>query len=709
MQGKTNAPARIKSERSVVFDPNITMVETGPTPEQENNTAKFVIGASDEDFEEQETLQLPTTHVVPPDGGWGWVVVAASFMCNVVVDGIIFSCGMLLPVLQKEFGVSMSEVSWVSSLLGGFYLIVGPFVSALANAYGFRVVCILGSIVASVAFGISYFATSIYFLQFSFGILGGIGFGCIYVPAVIATGFYFERRRALATGIAVCGSGIGTFIFAPLNAKLISSFGWRYTTLVYAGISLSCAVFGLAFKPLKAGPAPVDDDLEPQGTPLLMRIKRARDEQLRQCASALSMTSMNSKTQSKSNLEESLTAYDAKGSAAVAKAFLERHGGSAHKRYSFPGIVVTNPDTIKEETETPLIEGEKEEGKQLENGAGAKVLDDNKNETELKNMLNVSEHESEAKTPGYPRNKSAPALAQPNAFSAEQHRRPSRLAMRTETARPFYRDDIFYSGSLLRLPEYKSSDTVDKYHQSVTQLPPMEDIAEEEDSESRIRCCPTALTNVIFRIFDFSLLASVTFVVLGIAGFLSLMALFVPFMFLPGYAELQGADDGTKATLVSTIGITNTLGRIICGWISDHPKVDALHVNNFSLMIGGAATMILPFISDQSLLLTYSVAFGVSVAAFASLRSILLVELLGLEKLTNAFGLLLLFQGIAALVGSPVAGAFVDATKSYDVTFYVFGGIFALSGLMCIPLRLIKRWEDNRKEKKLQEANEEKA
>lgn len=40
-----------------------------------------------------------------------------------------------------------------------------------------------------------------------------------------------------------------------------------------------------------------------------------------------------------------------------------------------------------------------------------------------------------------------------------------------------------------------------------------------------------------------------------------------------GFAELQGADEGSQATLVSTIGITNTLGRIICGWISDHPKV----------------------------------------------------------------------------------------------------------------------------------------
>lgn len=63
----------------------------------------------------------------------------------------------------------------------------------------------------------------------------GVGFGLIYVPAVIATGFYFEKRRALATGIAVCGSGIGTFIFAPLNNYLTATVSWRWTLVVYAG------------------------------------------------------------------------------------------------------------------------------------------------------------------------------------------------------------------------------------------------------------------------------------------------------------------------------------------------------------------------------------------------------------------------------------------------------------------------------------------
>jgi len=39
--------------------------------------------------------------------------------------------------------------------------------------------------------------------------LKGIGFGLIYVPSIVSVGFYFEKKRSLAMGIAVCGSGLG--------------------------------------------------------------------------------------------------------------------------------------------------------------------------------------------------------------------------------------------------------------------------------------------------------------------------------------------------------------------------------------------------------------------------------------------------------------------------------------------------------------------
>lgn len=50
------------------------------------------------------------------------------------------------------------------------------------------------------------------------------------------------------------------------------------------------------------------------------------------------------------------------------------------------------------------------------------------------------------------------------------------------------------------------------------------------------------------------------------------------------------------------------------------------------------------------------VFFPYSSACFSGLRSILVVDLMGLEKLTNAFGILMMFQGLAATIGAPIAG-----------------------------------------------------
>ena len=68
-------------------------------------------------------------------------------------------------------------------------------------------------------------------------------------------------------------------------------------------------------------------------------------------------------------------------------------------------------------------------------------------------------------------------------------------------------------------------------------------------------------------------------------------------------------------------------------------------------------------------------------AGYISLTSIILVDLLGLDRLTNAFGLLILFRGAAAIVGSPLAGAVYDATLSYTVPFLMAGCFFFISAI----------------------------
>lgn len=66
------------------------------------------------------------------------------------------------------------------------------------------------------------------------------------------------------------------------------------------------------------------------------------------------------------------------------------------------------------------------------------------------------------------------------------------------------------------------------------------------------------------------------------------------------------------------------------------------------------------------------------------------MELLGLENLSNAFGLSMIFNGLACFVGIPVSGILIDYTGELW-TVFVFGGTsMAVSGLILIPVKQVK-------------------
>ena len=111
---------------------------------------------------------------------------------------------------------------------------------------------IWGSILASLGFLAAAFSHHIALLYFFFGIVSGFGLSLCYVASIIIVAYYFETKRSFATGIAVCGSGIGTFLFAPFTQWLMDSYdGWRGACLILSGIFLNMIICGLMFKELK--------------------------------------------------------------------------------------------------------------------------------------------------------------------------------------------------------------------------------------------------------------------------------------------------------------------------------------------------------------------------------------------------------------------------------------------------------------------------
>ena len=97
-----------------------------------------------------------------------------------------------------------------------------------------------------------------------YGVIGGFGLGLIYLPAVCAVGYYFEKKRALATGISVCGSGVGTFVFAPLGTYLLEQYGWKGANIIFAALCLQCAVFGALMRPLSVDVVVKEDEEDPE-------------------------------------------------------------------------------------------------------------------------------------------------------------------------------------------------------------------------------------------------------------------------------------------------------------------------------------------------------------------------------------------------------------------------------------------------------------
>lgn len=650
--------------------------------------------------------------MAPPDGGYGWVIVFASFMCNMIVDGIAYTFGVFLGEFVSYFGEGKGKVAWVGSLLSGVYLSAGPVVSALANKYGCRAVCIAGSIISCVAFVLSTFSTSVNMLMLTYGVLGGFGFGLIYLPAVVAVGYYFETKRSLATGIAVCGSGFGTFTFAPFANYLLEHFDWKNANLILAGLILNCGIFGALMRPLTY-------PKESKVKPLMQRMYEEKRLQLERGSIGGSYFMVQLPDGTMEKRQKMPINIDPGVHSSLNLEQLAAQSGGFHPVATLPTIAEAkvndsdSPSSPDSQLEIKITRPQRPH-RNSESSEGNPAEFANKNIPRNASQPAFTSHHQ-----GLPKNGSVPSFDRVRKTSQSDRFKPSLSAIKTRSradvegasdetesmfgtskmslsvrepskmVRPMSRKDIFYSGSVTNLREFQSQKSLSSYRNSVISLPKYEKEmrdARDGDAEKgeQYDLCPCfvlpeSFKSAISTMLDVSLLKDPVFMLIGISNVFGMAGLYVPFVYLVDAATINGIDHNSASFLISIIGITNTFGRVFCGYIADFPKVNSLLLNNCCLVISTIAVAATPFCSSYASYVIMAIFFGIAIAGYISLTSIILVDLLGLDKLTNAFGLLILFRGAAAIVGSPLAGAVYDATNSYDIPFFMAAAFFAVA------------------------------
>ena len=116
----------------------------------------------------------------------------------------------------------------------------------------------------------------------------------------------------------------------------------------------------------------------------------------------------------------------------------------------------------------------------------------------------------------------------------------------------------------------------------------------------------------------------------------------------------RGIQADSASFIISLIGVSNTLGRVIVGAFVDLPWVSSLIVTNISLIMSGLCILAFPFCHSYGLFIVVALLLGLSVSAFISLASIVMVELLGLDALTSSFGMLRFCTGVASILGKKI-------------------------------------------------------
>lgn len=175
------------------------------------------------------------------------------------------------------------------------------------------------------------------------------------------------------------------------------------------------------------------------------------------------------------------------------------------------------------------------------------------------------------------------------------------------------------------------------------------------------------------------------FVMLYAASLLSSVAVFVPFVYLPAFAEAHGASEVRAAALVGFIGASSVAGRLGLGALAD--RFEALNLYKVSMLTMGLSYGAWAFSGSYGWLVMFAIVMGSAYGGWVVLLPTVVAEIFGVEGLGATLGAIYSGSAISAIIGTPLAGFIIDKTGSY-LWAAALASVAATSGfLIVLPLR----------------------
>ncbi|CUM51185.1 unnamed protein product [Debaryomyces tyrocola] len=197
----------------------------------------------------------------PPDGGYGWVAAFCAMMAAFSTWGANAGYGVFLNYYLSS-NTFPGGGAYDYALIGGIVVflaqVLAPFSALAYKILGFYTLCFIGIFLQTCGYILASFATKLWQIYLTQGVLVGISFLLIFIPPTLILPQYFKKYRAFAMGIAVSGAGLGGIVFALSTSKLIQETGDQRWALRMTGfVTLTLALIATILnKPRNYNPMP---------------------------------------------------------------------------------------------------------------------------------------------------------------------------------------------------------------------------------------------------------------------------------------------------------------------------------------------------------------------------------------------------------------------------------------------------------------------
>ncbi|KAK5046184.1 hypothetical protein LTR84_008641 [Exophiala bonariae] len=164
-----------------------------------------------------------------PDGGYGWIIVAACSLLTFFFVGTTYSWGVIQDALVEANLSKASTLAFVGSLAVACNSAFAVINGRLVRAIGARKVAFLGVFLMGVGQITSGWALkSVAGLFITAGCL--MGYGVSFMVVSIVPAQYFHNRRGLANGIVFAGGGLGGAVISLSMSAIVERLGtaWAF-------------------------------------------------------------------------------------------------------------------------------------------------------------------------------------------------------------------------------------------------------------------------------------------------------------------------------------------------------------------------------------------------------------------------------------------------------------------------------------------------